>query len=81
MSDELIDIPGSDAQSSRTSRRSVRLFLIGHADDVAQIIGELHVRQFCETKAWSKPLRVPEPHQFALQPGEIMRVHKRYLTQ
>jgi hypothetical protein len=83
MAEEFID-PGSDdgvTQSGRPSRRSVRLLLLGKAEDVESTIAELHLKQFGEVGLWSRPLRFAETQQFALNPGEVMRIYKRYLTQ
>jgi hypothetical protein len=78
--EEFIEIPSSAEPINR--RRSVRLFLLGHIDDVNQMIAELHLKQFGEVGLWSQPLRFTEiQQQFALNPGEVMRVYKRYLTQ
>jgi hypothetical protein len=81
MADELINLPGSGDRPVRTARPSVRLFLLGRAEDVEQTIAELHIKQFGEAGLWSKPLQFPEmQQQFSLNPGEVMRVYKRYLT-
>jgi hypothetical protein len=59
----------------------VKLFLLGDPEDVAQTIAELHTKQFGEVGLWSRPLQFPEiQQQFLLNPGEVMRVYKRYLT-
>jgi len=86
MSDEFVQIPGSDVPDPtdrllRTNRRNVRMFLLGDPDDVEATIAELHIKQFGEVGLWSKPLVFPETQQqFTLNPGEVMRVYKRYLT-
>jgi hypothetical protein len=81
MSDAFVNIPGSDDRPVSAGRRSVRMFLMGDPDDVERTIAELHTKQFGEVNLWSKPLRFPETqHQFALNPGEVMRVYKRYLS-
>jgi hypothetical protein len=82
MAEEFIN-PGSDESATRPqpSRRSVRLLLLGKAEDVESTIAELHLKQFGEVGLWSRPLRFAETQQFALNPGEVMRIYKRYLTQ
>ena len=81
MSDEFVNIPGSDNRPTRARRRSVRLFLLGEPEDVEATIVELHTKQFGEVGLWSRPLLFPERQsEFLLNPGEVMRVYKRYLT-
>ena len=81
MSDELIYTPGSDDRPLRSGRRSVRNFLLGYPEDVAETIAELYVRQFAEANLWSRPLTFHEiQRKFLLQPGEVMRVYKRYVS-
>lgn len=82
MAEDFIDYPdSSDTKRYNPSRRSVRLLLMGRIDDVNNTIAELHLKQFGEVGLWSPPLRFSEMQQFALNPGEVMRVYKRYLTQ
>ncbi|GAB4368040.1 MAG: hypothetical protein Kow00121_06830 [Elainellaceae cyanobacterium] len=81
MADEFIEIPGADDRPIKPGRRSVRIFLLGNAEDVERIIAELHSKQFGEAGLWSRSLQFSQiQQQFALQPGEVMRVYKRYLT-
>jgi hypothetical protein len=81
MSDEFIFLSGSADRPIGTRRRNVRLFLLGDPEDVEQTIAELHTKQFGEVNLWSKPLKFTEiQNEFLLQPGEVMRVYKRYLT-
>ena len=81
MSDEYVEIPGSTDRPTRSNRRNVRIFVMGEPEDVEQTIAELHTKQFGEVGLWSKPLVFPEmQQQFTLNPCEIMRVYKRYLT-
>jgi hypothetical protein len=81
MAEEFIEIPGADSSPTRSPRRSVRLLILGRIDDVNNTIAELHLKQFAEVGLWSPPLRFSEMQQFALNPGEVMRIYKRYLTQ
>lgn len=82
MADELINIPGSDDDRPvRSGRRSVRTFLLGLPEDVEGTIAELHLKQYGEVGLWSRSLTFPEIQtQFLLNPGEVMRVYKRYVT-
>lgn len=81
MPDELIYVPGSDDRPVRAGRRSVSNFLLGLPDDVEETIAELHLKQYGEVGLWSRPLTFHEiQRDFLLQPGEVMRVYKRYLT-
>lgn len=41
----------------------------------------INLKQFGEVGLWSRPLTFPEiQNQFLLNPREVMRVYKRYLT-
>lgn len=81
MTDQLVYTPDTDSRSLRSGRRSVRNFLLGFPEDVQDTIMELHVKQFSEVGLWSRPLTFSEIQtEFLLQPGEVMRVYKRYLT-
>jgi hypothetical protein len=82
MAEEFIEYPGANESATQPQppRRSVRLLLLGKAEDVEYTIAELHLKQFGEVGLWSRPLRFAEMQQFALNPGEVMRVYKRYLT-
>ncbi|GAB4375841.1 MAG: hypothetical protein Kow00121_22050 [Elainellaceae cyanobacterium] len=85
MSEEFQGLPFSGREfvvSDRTSgRKAVRILLLGEPDAVQQVIQELHLCRFCEAGVWSKPLRLAEhQQQLRLNPGEVMRIYKRYLT-
>jgi hypothetical protein len=80
MAEEFIEYPGSDHSATKRERRNVRLLLLGKAEDVESTIAELHLKQFGEIGLWSRPLRFAEMQQFTLNPGEVMRIYKRYLT-
>ena len=82
MADEFVSVPGGDGDRPiRTGRRSVKTFLLGMPEDVEGTILELHLKQYGEVGLWSGPLLFPEIQQeFLLNPGEVMRVYKRYLT-
>lgn len=81
MGNELIYVPRSDDRPVRAGRRSVKNFLLGFPEDVQDTIAELHLKQYGEVGFWSRPLTPPEIQtEFILNPGEVMRVYKRYLT-
>jgi hypothetical protein len=84
MAEEFIEIPGASddtAKPPKREKRNVRILLLGKVEDVDYTIAELHLKQFSEIGLWSRPLRLSEMQQFALNPGEVMRIYKRYLTQ
>ncbi|GAB4384046.1 MAG: hypothetical protein Kow00121_47010 [Elainellaceae cyanobacterium] len=64
-----------------SGRKAVRILLLGDPDSVQQVIQELHLCRFCEVGVWSRPLK-PTDHQqqLSLNPGEVMRIYKRYLS-
>ncbi|GAB4380039.1 MAG: hypothetical protein Kow00121_35430 [Elainellaceae cyanobacterium] len=85
MSDEFRDLPLSGREFvvvDRTfNREAVRILLLGKPELVQQVIQELHLRRFCEVGVWSRPLRLAEhQQQLSLNPGEVMRIYKRYLS-
>jgi hypothetical protein len=73
--------PTEPATPPRPERPNVRILLLGKAEDVDYTIAELHLKQFGEISSWSRPLKFAEMQQFALNPGEVLRIYKRYLTQ
>lgn len=77
----LLIFPVLDDRLIRAGRCSVRLLLLGYPDDGEWTIAELHTKHFREAGLWSCPLQFPETQQqLALNPGEVMRMYKRYLT-
>ena len=81
MAEQFVSLLGVNDRSLRSGRRSVRNFLLGFPEDVEETIVELHLKQYGEVGLWSRPLTFPEiQHEFLLNPGEVMRVYKRYLT-
>lgn len=81
MAEQRVYAPDSDNPAVRSGRRSVRNFLLGFPEDVQDTIMELHVKQFSEVGLWSRPLTFSEIQtEFLLNPGEVMRVYKRYMT-
>jgi hypothetical protein len=73
--------PSQPDNPPKPERRNVRILLVGKAEDVDYTIAELHLKQFGEIGLWSRPLRFSEMQEFALNPGEVLRIYKRYLTQ
>ena len=72
---------GSTEPLLRYGRRNVRLFALGFSDDVDGVILDLHNRDFSEVGLWSRPLQLPViQREFVLNPGEVMRVYKRYMS-
>jgi hypothetical protein len=84
MAEEFIEYPEPNYPDNGIPprpRRSVCLLMLGRLEDVNYTIAELHLKQFGEVGLWSPPLRFSQLQEFALNPGEVMRVYKRYLTQ
>ena len=80
MTGRFIDGTGSTEPLFRYGRRSVRLFTFGFSEDVDGVILDLHNREFSEIGLWSRPLQLPDiQREFVLNPGEVMRVYKRYM--
>ncbi|GAB4370255.1 MAG: hypothetical protein Kow00121_10810 [Elainellaceae cyanobacterium] len=85
MSEDFLDLSfvGSEfvVRDRAPGRKAVRILLMGDPDSVQQVIQDLHLCRFCEVNVWSKPLRLAEhQQQLILEPGEVMRIYKRYLT-
>ncbi|GAB4236813.1 MAG: hypothetical protein Kow00121_64020 [Elainellaceae cyanobacterium] len=85
MSDEFYDLSFTGRAfvvGDRTSgRKAVRILLLGDPDSVQQVIQDLHLCRFCEVGVWSKPLKpTDQQQQLSLNPGEVIRIYKRYLT-
>ncbi|GAB4234948.1 MAG: hypothetical protein Kow00121_62590 [Elainellaceae cyanobacterium] len=85
MAEEFLDLPGMGrglAVGDRTpNREAVRILLLGKPDLVQQVIQDLHLCRFCEVGVWSRPLKLTEhQQQLILDPEEVMRIYKRYLT-
>jgi hypothetical protein len=80
MLDELIDVPTGDDRPVRSNRRSVKILLIGQPDDVERTIAHLYHCGFCRVENWSRALPYAQIQQATTrEPGEIMRIYKRYV--
>jgi hypothetical protein len=72
-----IDQPPGDRAISST-RRSVKILMIGQPHDVELAIGRLHQCGFCRVEDWSRPLPYTEIQQATTkEPGEMMRIYVR----
>jgi hypothetical protein len=81
MSNEFIHIPTGDHRPVQTSRRSVKILLIGQPEDVEITIARLYHCSFCRVEDWSRPLPYAQIQQAtAREPGEILRIYKRSMT-
>jgi hypothetical protein len=80
MSDEFMSVPTGNDRPVRSSRRSVKLLLIGQPDDVEQTIAHLYHCGFCRVENWSRALPYAQIQEATVrEPGEIMRIYKRYV--
>ncbi|GAB4385432.1 MAG: hypothetical protein Kow00121_50360 [Elainellaceae cyanobacterium] len=85
MSDEFINLSFSGSEfvvrDRAPGRKAVRILLLGEPESVQQVIQDLHLCRFCEVGVWSRPLKLAEQqYQLTLEPGEVMRIYKRYLS-
>ncbi|GAB4237626.1 MAG: hypothetical protein Kow00121_64630 [Elainellaceae cyanobacterium] len=85
MSDEFIDLSFSGSEfvvrDRAPGRKAVRILLLGEPESVQQVIQDLHLCRFCEVGVWSRPLKpIDQQQQLSLNPGEVMRIYKRYLS-
>ncbi len=90
MAEEFLDLSqlGTEKNKTKTNkldrgsgRDAVRILLLGQSSSVQQVIQDLYLCRFCEVGVWSKPLTIAEsPPALTLNPGEVMRIYKRYLT-
>ncbi|GAB4237164.1 MAG: hypothetical protein Kow00121_64260 [Elainellaceae cyanobacterium] len=76
MSDEFVELPTGDDRPVRSSRRSMRLFLIGKAEDVDKTIAELHSKQFGEAGLWSKPFECSGGKESGLRPDSLPNLER-----
>jgi hypothetical protein len=80
MSDEFMSVPTGDDRPVASSRRSVKMLLIGQPEDVEQTIAHLYHCGFCRVENWSRALPYAQIQQATgREPGEIMRIYKRYV--
>lgn len=85
MAEEFLDLSQTGTETIKLDRGSgrdaVRILLLGQANSVQQVIQDLYLCRFCEVGVWSKPLTIAEtPAALTLNPGEILRIYKRYLN-
>jgi hypothetical protein len=81
MSDEFIYSSTGDNRPVQTSRRSVKILLIGQPEDVEITIARLYHCGFCRVEDWSRALPYAQIQQLtAREPGEIMRIYRRSMT-
>jgi hypothetical protein len=75
-----MSVPTGNDRPVRSSRRSVKLLLIGQPDDVEQTIAHLYHCGFCRVENWSRALPYAQIQEATVrEPGEIMRIYKRYV--
>jgi alkanesulfonate monooxygenase SsuD/methylene tetrahydromethanopterin reductase-like flavin-dependent oxidoreductase (luciferase family) len=77
---DFIDIPAGDARSVRSKRRAVKILMIGQPEDVAAEIAHLYHCGYGRVENWSRALPYAQIQQATVrEPGEIMRIYKRYV--
>ncbi|WAL61707.1 hypothetical protein [Thermocoleostomius sinensis] len=77
---DFIDISSGDAQSIRSKRRAVKILMIGQPEDVEAEIAHLYHCGYCRVENWSRALPYAQIQQATVrEPGEIMRIYKRYV--
>jgi hypothetical protein len=80
MADEFMSVPTGDDRPVASSRRSVKMLLIGQPEDVEQTIAHLYHCGFCRVENWSRALPYAQIQAATVrEPGEIMRIYKRYV--
>jgi hypothetical protein len=79
---DFVDIPTGDQRSVETKRkrRAVKILMIGQPDDVEAEIAHLYHCGYCRVENWSRALPYAQIQEATVrQPGEIMRIYKRYV--
>jgi hypothetical protein len=79
---DFVDIPTGDQRSVETKRkrRAVKILMIGQPDDVEAEIAHLYHCGYCRVENWSRALPYTQIQEATVrQPGEIMRIYKRYV--
>jgi hypothetical protein len=79
---DFVDIPTGDQRSVETKRkrRAVKILMIGQPEDVEAEIAHLYHCGYCRVENWSRALPYPQIQEATVrQPGEIMRIYKRYV--
>jgi hypothetical protein len=77
---DFVEIPTGDTRSIRGKRRAVKILMIGQPDDVEAEIAHPYHCGYCRVENWSKALPYVQIQEATVrQPGEIMRIYKRYV--
>jgi hypothetical protein len=77
---DFIDIPSGDARSVRSKRRAVKILMIGQPEDIEAEIAHLYHCGYGRVENWSRALPYAQIQQATVrEPGEIMRIYKRYV--
>ncbi|WAL59578.1 hypothetical protein [Thermocoleostomius sinensis] len=80
MADEFMTPPTDCDRPVASSRRSVKMLLIGPPEEVEHTIAHLYHCGFCRVEHWSRALPYAQIQQATIrEPGEIMRIYKRYV--
>ncbi|WP_416676372.1 hypothetical protein [Egbenema bharatensis] len=81
MSNKFVNRSTGNARPATSSRRSVKILLIGQPDDVELTIARLYQCGFCRVEDWSRALPYTQIQEAtAKKPGEVMRIYKRSMT-
>jgi hypothetical protein len=81
MSEDFMNVPTGNDRPVASSRRSVKILMIGQPEDVEQTIAHLYHCGFCRVENWSRALPYAQIQQATIrEPGEIMRIYKRSMT-
>jgi hypothetical protein len=79
---DFIDIPPADPhpRDARHKRRAVKILMIGQPEDIEAEIAHLYHCGYCRVENWSRALPYAQIQQATIrEPGEIMRIYKRYV--
>ena len=78
---DFIDVPSaSDDRSIKRKRRAVKILMIGQPDDIEAEIAHLYHCGYCRVENWSRALPYAQIQEATVrEPGEIMRIYKRYV--
>jgi hypothetical protein len=79
---DFVDIPtqGDRPIETKRKRRAVKILMIGQPEDVEAEIAHLYHCGYCRVENWSRALPYSQIQQATVrEPGEIMRIYKRYV--
>jgi hypothetical protein len=78
---DFVDIPTGDRPiETKRKRRAVKILMIGQPEDVEAEIAHLYHCGYCRVENWSRALPYAQIQQATVrEPGEIMRIYKRYV--